>query len=76
MDMNFTDEHEQLREVLHKFLSDCSSEEAVREVMETERGYDEAVWKQLAQDLGLELFAVGGSATVQTLHVWRMKDAW
>ena len=28
------------------------------------------------QDLGLELFAIGGSATVQTLDVWRMKDAW
>jgi alkylation response protein AidB-like acyl-CoA dehydrogenase len=53
MDMTFTEEHEQLREVLHKFLTDRSSEEAVRALMDSERGYDEGVWKQLAQELGL-----------------------
>ena len=42
-----------------------SPEAAVRELMETEDGYDEAVWKQAAEQLGLQGLAIpeefGGS---------------
>ena len=53
MEIAFSEEHEQLRDVVRKFLTDHSDEEAVRALMATEKGYDETVWKQLAQELGL-----------------------
>ena len=37
-----------------RFLDAKSPETAVREQMETEQGYDEAVWKQMAEQLGLQ----------------------
>jgi alkylation response protein AidB-like acyl-CoA dehydrogenase len=49
-----TAEHEELRTVVRGFLSDVSSEQAVRAAMATDSGYDEAVWKQMAQQLGLQ----------------------
>jgi alkylation response protein AidB-like acyl-CoA dehydrogenase len=50
----FSDEQEELRKVVRQFLESKSSEAAVREQMETERGYDEAVWRQMAEQLGLQ----------------------
>ncbi len=44
MNFAFTEEQEQLREFVRSFMADKSSEEAVREQMETEAGYDQAVW--------------------------------
>ena len=50
---SFTDEHEALRATVRQFLADRSDEQAVRAQMATERGFDEAVWKQLAEQVGL-----------------------
>ncbi|MCW2498437.1 MAG: acyl-CoA dehydrogenase domain protein [Frankiales bacterium] len=59
---------EQLRTALRTFLSRRSDESAVRRLMETETGHDAALWKQLAEELGLigidvpeELGGSGGS---------------
>ncbi len=54
MNFAFTEEQEQLRQFVRSFLEDKSSEAAVREQMDTETGYDEAVWKQMAEQLGLQ----------------------
>ncbi len=54
MELAFTEEHEQLRAVVRKFCEERSPESAVRELMTTERGYDPDVWKQMAQELGLQ----------------------
>jgi alkylation response protein AidB-like acyl-CoA dehydrogenase len=55
-DMNFafTEEQEELRSTIRAFLEAKSSEEAVREQMETEDGYDQAVWSQMAEQMGLQ----------------------
>jgi alkylation response protein AidB-like acyl-CoA dehydrogenase len=50
----FTEEQEQLRQFVRSFLQDKSPESAVREQMETETGYDTKVWKQMADQLGLQ----------------------
>ena len=49
----FTDEQEQFRSVVQRFLRDKSPTTEVRRLMETESGYDDAVWQQLSHDLGL-----------------------
>ncbi len=54
MNFAFTEEQEQLRQFVRSFLEDKSSEAAVREQMETENGYDPAVWSQMAEQLGLQ----------------------
>jgi alkylation response protein AidB-like acyl-CoA dehydrogenase len=50
----FSEEQEELRRVVKAFLEDKSPESAVRELMETEVGYDEAVWKQMGEQMGLQ----------------------
>ncbi len=54
MNFAFSEEQDQLREFVRSFLADKSSEEAVREQMATEQGYDAAVWSQMAEQLGLQ----------------------
>jgi alkylation response protein AidB-like acyl-CoA dehydrogenase len=54
MDFQFTEEHEELRRTTHRFLESKSEEALVRRVMRTEEGYDPAVWKQMAEQLGLQ----------------------
>ncbi len=54
MNFAFSDEQEELRRIVRQFLDDKSSEAAVREQMETEAGYDAAVWSQMAEQLGLQ----------------------
>ena len=39
MDLSFSEEQLALREVVHKFLDEVSTEEAVRELMADERGF-------------------------------------
>jgi alkylation response protein AidB-like acyl-CoA dehydrogenase len=53
MRFGFTDEQEQFRAVLRRFLEDKSPTTEVRRLMETEAGCDREVWRQLSQDLGL-----------------------
>ena len=54
MNFAFSDEQEQLRDAVRKFLEAKSPSAEVRRLMETTEGYDEAVWKQMAQELGLQ----------------------
>ena len=58
MNFAFSEEQDQLREFVRSFLEDKSSEEAVREQMETDAGYDEAVWNQMAEQMGLQALAI------------------
>ncbi len=65
MNFAFTDEQEELRKTVRSFLENKSSEEAVREQMETENGYDPAVWSQMGEQMGLQGLSIpeeyGGS---------------
>jgi len=50
----FSEEQEELRSIVRQFLEAKSSEAAVREQMETERGFDPEVWSQMGEQLGLQ----------------------
>jgi len=50
----FSEEQEELRRFVRQFLEEKSPESAVREQMDTEKGYDDAVWSQMAGQLGLQ----------------------
>jgi len=54
MNFAFSEEQEELRKVVKDFLNAKSPETAVRELMETESGYDPAVWSQMGEQLGLQ----------------------
>ena len=54
MDFEFSEEQEELRQTVRRFLDDKSPSSEVRRLMETTEGYDEGVWKQMAQELGLQ----------------------
>jgi alkylation response protein AidB-like acyl-CoA dehydrogenase len=61
----FTQEHDNLRESVRRFLEQRSTTQDIRRLMESEDTYDPAVWKQLAQQMGLPGIAIpeeyGGS---------------
>src|SRR3954468_7372952 len=65
MNFAFTEEQEELRKTVRAFLDSKSPESAVREQMETETGFDPAVWSQMGEQLGLQGLVVpeefGGS---------------
>jgi alkylation response protein AidB-like acyl-CoA dehydrogenase len=65
MNFAFTDEQDELRKTVRAFLDAKSPESAVREQMETEAGYDETVWRQMAEQMGLQGLSIpeefGGS---------------
>jgi alkylation response protein AidB-like acyl-CoA dehydrogenase len=65
VNFTFTPEQEELRQSLRRFLADKSSSVEVRRLMETDDGYDPLVWKQMADQLGLQGLAIpeeyGGS---------------
>jgi len=54
----FSEEQEELRKIVKQFLNDKSPEAEVRRLMETEEGYDTAVWKQMGEQLGLQGLAI------------------
>ena len=54
MNFAFNEEQEELRKTVRQFLEAKSPESAVREQMETEAGYDEAVWRQMGEQMGLQ----------------------
>ena len=54
MNFAFSEDQEALRKVVKDFLNAKSSEETVRELMDTEAGYDQAVWTQMAEQMGLQ----------------------
>jgi alkylation response protein AidB-like acyl-CoA dehydrogenase len=65
MNFAFTDEQDELRKTVRSFLDSKSPETAVREQMDTESGYDPAVWSQMGEQMGLQGLAIpeefGGS---------------
>ena len=54
MNFAFSEEQEELRRITRQFLENKSSEAEVRRLMETEEGYDTAVWSQMAEQMGLQ----------------------
>ena len=54
MNFAFNEEQEELRKTVRQFLEAKSPESAVREQMDTEVGYDAAVWSQMGEQLGLQ----------------------
>ncbi len=54
MNFAFSEEQEELRRIVRQFLEDKSPETAVRELMATEKGSDDAVWNQMAEQMGLQ----------------------
>jgi alkylation response protein AidB-like acyl-CoA dehydrogenase len=52
MDLDFTEEHEMLRDMVRGVCTEYSPLEVVRELENDERGYPDALWKQLVE-LGL-----------------------
>src|SRR5580693_2466770 len=65
MNFAFSDEQEELRTAVRRFLAEKSPESEVRRLMETVDGYDPAVWSQMAEQLGLQSLTIpeqfGGS---------------
>ncbi|HET8997508.1 MAG TPA: acyl-CoA dehydrogenase family protein, partial [Acetobacteraceae bacterium] len=53
MQFSFTDEQQEFRSVLRRFLEDKSPPSVVRRLMQTESGWDRAAWQELNQQLGL-----------------------
>ena len=53
MKFAFTDEQEQFRSILRRFLEDKSPATEVRRLMETDEGCDREVWRRLSGELGL-----------------------
>src|SRR6202008_1695893 len=65
MNFAFSEEQEELRRSVRRFLDDKSPVTEVRRLMETTEGYDPAVWSQMGEQLGLQGLAIpeeyGGS---------------
>ena len=49
----FTDEQEQFREAIRRFLQEKSPSTEVRRLMDTTEGYDPEIWHQLSEQLAL-----------------------
>ncbi|MCK4177872.1 acyl-CoA dehydrogenase family protein, partial [Aciditerrimonas ferrireducens] len=58
MNFAFSEEQEELRRSVRRFLEDRSPVTEVRRLMETTEGYDPAVWQQMAEQLGLQSLVV------------------
>ena len=58
MNFAFSEEQEELRGIVRSFLSDKSDEATVRELMDTESGYDQATWTQMAEQMGLQALVI------------------
>ena len=50
----FSEEQDEFRDGVRRFLADKSPETEVRRLMETDSGYDPAVWRQMSDQLGLQ----------------------
>jgi alkylation response protein AidB-like acyl-CoA dehydrogenase len=53
MDFSFTNEHDELRQTVRRFMENESTEQTVRKLMETDRGYDARTWERMASELSL-----------------------
>ena len=50
---HFTEEQRQFRDVLRRFMAAASPASEVRRLMDSEPGFDRAVWRRMADELGL-----------------------
>ena len=69
MKFSFTDEQQEFRSVLRRFLEDKSPTTEVRRLMETDEGCDPEVWRQLSQELGLTAIHIPESYGGQSFGV-------
>ena len=51
MEFRFTEEQQMIRDTAEAFLAEVSTSAAVREAMATERGYSEALWQQISEEM-------------------------
>lgn len=56
--MAFTDEQEELRRTMRRFCESRSPSMEVRRLMASTEGYDQAVWQQMANQLGLQSLTI------------------
>jgi alkylation response protein AidB-like acyl-CoA dehydrogenase len=56
--IGITEEQEQLRDSVQRFMTDQAPLKRVRELMETEDGTDRSVWEQAGHQLGLQALAI------------------
>lgn len=56
--LTFTPEQAELGRMMRSFLEVASPESTVRTLMETERGFDSAVWTKMGRELGLQQLAI------------------
>ena len=54
MNFGFSEEQEELRKMVRRFLEEKSPETEVRRLMATPEGYDPAVWELMANELALQ----------------------
>ncbi len=54
MNFGFSEEQDELRKMVRRFLEEKSPETEVRRLMATAEGYDPAVWNQMANELALQ----------------------
>ena len=54
MDFAFSEEQDEFRDTLRRFFEEKSASAELRRLMETSEGYDPGVWKQMAEELGLQ----------------------
>ena len=58
MNFGFSEEQDELRRMVRRFLEEKSPETEVRRLMATAEGYDQAVWRQMADQLGLQAMII------------------
>jgi len=58
MQYSFSDEQEQFREIVGRFMREKSPTTEVRRLMETPSGFDAELWQQMNQELGLSALAI------------------
>lgn len=58
MNFAFSDDQEELRAGIRRFLDQKAPEAEVRRLMATSEGYDPAVWSQMSDQLGLQAIAI------------------
>lgn len=58
MHFRYSDEQDEFRSVVRRFLEDHSPPAEVRRLMETDEGYDPVVWRKLSEELGLPALAL------------------
>ncbi|MBW2393181.1 MAG: acyl-CoA dehydrogenase family protein, partial [Deltaproteobacteria bacterium] len=54
MDFAFSEEQDEFRAMLRRFFEEKASGIEVRRMAESAEGFDRALWKQMAQELGLQ----------------------